>query len=130
MAGAEARWAASKSAVQIPLPALLGCVAFGIGLQSGAMLQLRIPGVVTTYITGTWTTLARGLVRFEARKRGETPREKRAYEERMLVQAGVLAAYFCSAMLCGLLFRNAPAEMGIIPTALVLTAALYGWLRS
>ena len=35
------------------------------GVQSGAMVQLKIPGVVTTYITGTWTTLLGSLVAFE-----------------------------------------------------------------
>lgn len=132
LACAEAAWMARQhapSTAHIPLPALLGCVGFSIGLQSGAMLGLRVPGIVTTYITGTWTTLARGLVRFEARKQDEPPREKRAFEERMLMQAGVVAVYFCAALLCGWLFRDWPAGMGIVPTTLVLAAAVYGLLR-
>ncbi len=46
---AEAVWFSVGGA---PSPALrrvlLGCVAVGIGLQSGALLPLRIPGIVTT----------------------------------------------------------------------------------
>ena len=45
------------------LELLLGTVALAIGMQSGAMVQLKIPGIVTTYITGTWTTMLSGLVR-------------------------------------------------------------------
>ena len=44
--------------------------ALAMGMQSGAMVQLKIPGIVTTYITGTWTTLVSGLVRF-ARPEGQ-----------------------------------------------------------
>lgn len=44
------------------LDVLLGVIAFAVGIQSGLMLQLRIPGVVTTYITGTWTNLISGFI--------------------------------------------------------------------
>ena len=37
--------------------------AVALGLQSAAMQSLKLPGIVTTYITGTWTTLAAGLAR-------------------------------------------------------------------
>lgn len=51
----------SKNAILSPRlkDLVLGCVAAAIGLQSGAMLALKLPGIITTYITGTWTTLIR-----------------------------------------------------------------------
>ena len=113
----------------LSLDLLLGMVALGIGLQSGAMLQLKIPGVVTTYITGTWTTLIRGGARFVAQKERETPAERIAFEERLLMQAGVLAAYFLSAVLTGWLFQHVPSAVGALPAGTVLFAAVYGIAR-
>ena len=52
---------------------LLATVALAIGMQSGAMVQLKIPGIVTTYITGTWTTMLSGLVRLARQRREQTP---------------------------------------------------------
>jgi uncharacterized membrane protein YoaK (UPF0700 family) len=105
---------------------LLGCVALAIGMQSGAMLQLRIPGIVTTYITGTWTNLMRGFVRFTARERYWRRQQKREYEERMLIQAGILGAYLLSALVTGLLFRYARLTVGVLPAVSVLFVAVYG----
>ena len=62
---------------------LLGCVAVAIGLQSAAMLQLKIPGIVTTYISGTWTTLMSGLARIHS----ESPVERQKFESRLGMQA-------------------------------------------
>ncbi|HEX8711083.1 MAG TPA: YoaK family protein [Terracidiphilus sp.] len=108
---------------------LLGIVAFAIGMQSGAMLQLRIPGVVTTYITGTWTSLSSGVVRLASGKRPGSPRKKLAFEERLLLQGAVLLFYFLSAMLAGWVLKNIPAAVGVIPAASALIVAVFGLVR-
>jgi uncharacterized membrane protein YoaK (UPF0700 family) len=108
---------------------LLATVAFAIGIQSGAMVQLRIPGVVTTYITGTWTTLTNGLVLLATRQPRVVQQETK-FEKRFALQALVLAAYFLSAVLTGWAFRHAPAVVGGISAVAVLLAAGYGALRS
>jgi uncharacterized membrane protein YoaK (UPF0700 family) len=108
------------------LDVLLGCLALAIGIQSGAMLQLRIPGIVTTYITGTWTNLIRGLTRFVTRKQHAPRGEKMEYEERMMMQAGILSAYLLSAMATGLLFRYARLAVGVLPAISALMVAVYG----
>jgi uncharacterized membrane protein YoaK (UPF0700 family) len=98
---------------------LLATVALAIGVQSGAMVQLKVPGVVTTYITGTWTTLLSSLVR--------SP--KREQEERLLLQAATLAVYFLSAVLTGWLFRHLPLAVGALPATAVLLVAIFGLLH-
>jgi uncharacterized membrane protein YoaK (UPF0700 family) len=108
------------------LDVLLGCLALAIGIQSGAMLQLRIPGIVTTYITGTWTNLMSGLMRFITRKQHAPRGEKVEYEERMMMQAGILCAYLLSAVATGLLFRYARLAVGVLPAISVLLVAVYG----
>lgn len=108
---------------------LLGCVALAIGIQSGAMLQLRIPGVVTTYITGTWTNLMSGLIRFITREQRRPRGQKIEYEERMMMQAGTLCAYLLSAMTTGLLLRYLRLAVGMLPATLVVSVAIYGMMH-
>lgn len=108
--------------------ALLACVATAVGLQSAAMFQLRVPGVVTTYITGTWTTLANGLTRLAGRE-PRILRSKTAFEERFALQVAVLAFYFLSAVLTGWAFRSLSGIVGCISAVSVLLAAGYGALR-
>ncbi len=95
------------------------------------MLQLKIPGIVTTYITGTWTNLMNGLIRFKA---SEGPRREQLQkvqdEEWLWMQFGILAIYFASAMLTGFLFRYMPRAVGAVLASAVLFVALYGAVRA
>jgi len=122
---AEAGWIAVHLSIgHFPnLELLLAVVALAIGLQSGAMVQLKIPGIVTTYITGTWTTMLSGLVRL-ARHEQEIPGQEA--EGRLAMQAAVLCAYFLSAVLTGWLFRHLPLAVGVLPALSVLLVALHG----
>ncbi len=108
------------------LDLLLGTVALAIGMQSSAMVQLKIPGIVTTYITGTWTTMLSGLVRFLSQKGRQAPGQDLQWEERLLMQAGVLSVYFLSAVLTGWLFRYRPILVGALPASSLLLVALHG----
>jgi uncharacterized membrane protein YoaK (UPF0700 family) len=131
LTGAEAGWIAAHFGHHQPsLILLLGVVAFGIGAQSGAMVRLKVPGVVTTYITGTWTTMISGLAVFKAQAHRETPGQKVEVEERLLTQAVILAFYFCSAVLTGWLFRRQPPLVGGLSAALSLFAGIYGIART
>jgi uncharacterized membrane protein YoaK (UPF0700 family) len=129
---AEAAWITTRihltpsSNGTVPLTLLLGTVAFAIGLQSAAMVQLKIPGIVTTYITGTWTTLASGLVRL----RSQAPAQKPEFEQRLMMQAAILAVYFLSAVLTGWLLRYIPAAAGALSAVSVLFVAIYGETRT
>jgi|SRR6185437_7469527 len=134
--GAEVTWALflRDSGPRIGLGAqgrkwLLGGVAFAVGMQSGAMVQLRIPGVVTSYITGTWTSLMSGLARHCGGKLPARTRSKHAFEERLLLQESLLAVYLLSAMLTGWVLENLPAAVGVISAASVFVVAVFGLAR-
>jgi uncharacterized membrane protein YoaK (UPF0700 family) len=125
---AEAGWIATQlHAGHAPsLNLLLATVALAIGMQSGAMVQLKVPGIVTTYITGTWTSMLSGLVRLARRERQQAPGQDPAFEERLLTQAAVLSVYFLSAVLTGWLFRHLPLAVGVLPGVSVLLVAVHG----
>ena len=108
------------------LELLLATVAFAIGMQSSAMVQLKIPGIVTTYITGTWTTMLGGLVRLARHEKQEVPGQEVELEKRLGLQAAVLSVYFLSAVLTGWLFRHAPLAVGVLPGLSVLLVAVHG----
>jgi uncharacterized membrane protein YoaK (UPF0700 family) len=108
---------------------LLGIVALAIGIQSAAMVQLNIPGIVTTYITGTFTTMLTGLVRLPRQKREQAPPQYLEFEQRLTMQAAVVSVYFLSAMLTGWLLRHLPLAVGALPATAVLLVAVHGAIR-
>jgi uncharacterized membrane protein YoaK (UPF0700 family) len=124
---AEAGWIAIHLHINHSpsLELLLATLALAIGMQSGAMVQLKIPGIVTTYITGTWTTMVTGLVRL-GRHDQQTPGQEIEVEKRLALQAVVLTAYFLSAVLAGWLFRHLPLAVGVLPGLSVLLVAVHG----
>lgn len=109
---------------------LLVVLAFAIGMQSGALLQMKIPGVVTTYITGTWTNLMSGITRLFSHSAKPAEGGVRGLEERMFLQAGILLAYLLSAIMAGLLLRYFPIGTGMLPAIAVAIAAVYGLVRT
>lgn len=137
MAVAEASWTVFQLHGALRHPAahdplahpLLALVAFGIGMQSGAMLRLRVPGIVTTYITGTWTTMASNLVKLRVREQHRPARERVHFEERLFLQIGVLACYFLSAVLSGWFLSRQPIAAGATPPIAVLFVSVYGFVR-
>jgi uncharacterized membrane protein YoaK (UPF0700 family) len=130
LAGAEAGWITHHANGWPNLNLLLGIVALAIGIQSGAMVQLQIPGIVTTYITGTWTTMLTGLVRLPRQKREQPAPQYLEFEQRLRMQAALLSVYFLSAVLTGWLFRHLPLAVGALPATAVLLVAVHGLLRA
>jgi uncharacterized membrane protein YoaK (UPF0700 family) len=125
---AEAGWIAIHlQANHSPnLEVLLATIALAIGMQSAAMVRLKIPGIVTTYITGTWTTLLSGVASLATQQRRPTPQKELQLEERLWMQAGVLSVYLLSAVLTGWLFRYRPIAVGALPACSLLVVAIQG----
>ena len=125
---AEAGWVANQlHASHSPdLLLLLATIALAIGIQSVTMVQLQIPGIVTTYITGTWTTMLSGLVHLA--RHGRPPPQKLQLEQRLMLQAAVLSVYFLSAVLTGWLFRHLPIAVGAVPALSLFLVAVHGIL--
>jgi uncharacterized membrane protein YoaK (UPF0700 family) len=125
---AEAGWIAIHlgTSHKPDLNLLLATVALAIWMQSGAMVQLKIPGIVTTYITGTWTSLLSGLVRLARQEKQQPKAQNPGSEERLLMQAAVLCVYFLSVVLTGWFFRRLPLAVGVLPGLSVLLVAVHG----
>jgi uncharacterized membrane protein YoaK (UPF0700 family) len=126
---AEWAWHAYRGGSHVPLEALMALMAVCMGLQSGAMLQLQVPGVVTTYISGTLTLMVRGITRLAARERLGERGPKAEQEERLEVQAVTLAVYLLSAILTGWLFQEAPKWVGMLPVLCLATVSIWSLMR-
>lgn len=127
--GVEWAWFANRGGAHVPKEALMAVLALCMGLQSGAMLQLRVPGVVTTYISGTLTLMVQGLTRLAAGERLSPRVRKAEYEERLVVQAITLAVYLLSAVMTGWIFMEAPRWVGIFPVLCLATVSVWSLLR-
>jgi uncharacterized membrane protein YoaK (UPF0700 family) len=112
---------------------LIGLTAVAMGLQSAAVQRLGVPGVMTTYITGTLTSLMADVGK---RLRARAPRTKAATTpsipgRRVGVLAAVFVVYGCGALAGGLLeLHSFSFAVGIpfLAVASVVVSAL--WIES
>jgi len=103
-----------------PLIVLLG---LSMGLQGAAAFHLGIPGVVTTVITGTLTSLFTGLTKIVSARKTSAP-EKPDARPPLLLQATVVVTYCGGAATSGLLMLHARPWAGFFPTAIVVVVIL------
>ncbi len=101
--------------------------ALAMGLQSAAVRRLHLPGIATTYITGTITNLFFGLTQHwrlrrsvPANSASATPALKRF----LILQAEVFLCYALAALLCGALYTRWPALVAWFPVAAIAAVAV------
>ncbi len=104
-----------------PYIAMLG---LAMGLQGAAAYHLGIPGVVTTVVTGTLTSLFTGLTKIASRKTEPTPDKSP-----LLLQAIVVVTYCGGAATSGLLMLHARPLAGFFPITMILIVILTRVIR-
>src|SRR5262249_61610593 len=86
--------------------------AFAMGVQSAAVRRLGVPGIATTYITGTLTSLMIDLLGWlrsiaarlpASRTEGSNNTEKMPWDQRVSLLAVVVTLYCFGALVGGLL---------------------------
>ena len=82
---------------------LITLSGIAMGIQSATVKKFDLPGIVTTYITGTITTLTLGTVRWLRHSPIPPASEQKAHpridwERRLELQAGVFIVYLASAV--------------------------------
>jgi uncharacterized membrane protein YoaK (UPF0700 family) len=97
---------------------LLLIISSGIamGMQSAAVRRLKLPGIATTYITGTLTSLLSGLVHHQRLSSiPESEDQAASLRPSLALQAEVFLAYALSAMACALLNTRWPSAIALLP---------------
>jgi uncharacterized membrane protein YoaK (UPF0700 family) len=101
--------------------ALIVLLGMSMGLQAAAVRRLGVPGIATTYITGTITSLFVDVVGWSRaggapQDHGQTAR----WEQRVGLLAGVFVVYGLGALSGGLLQAHWPVFASAAPFAAVL----------
>lgn len=107
--------------------ALIVLAGVAMGIQSATVRKLNLPGVVTTYITGTITSLTSGFIQGIRKWDGSgarhgPDREKRDWESRLEIQAGVFIVYGLAACMTATLQAYWPGGEPLSPLVAVTLA--------
>jgi uncharacterized membrane protein YoaK (UPF0700 family) len=109
--------------------ALIAALSFAMGIQSAAGLRLGVPGIATTYITGTLTTMMitpTGSLRVVARRsraRGDEPSPSAIWEHRIGLLSLVVVVYAFGALVGGVLETRHSPLLTIVPLVVVVLVA-------
>jgi uncharacterized membrane protein YoaK (UPF0700 family) len=112
---------------------LIALTAVAMGIQSAAVRRLNLPGVATTYVTGTITSLISGFTRRLHIAQARAPQKESAAEAKLWdhearLQASVFLTYGISAMASGLFQTRVPWLVAVTPLlalALVLLVVAF-----
>jgi uncharacterized membrane protein YoaK (UPF0700 family) len=104
--------------------------ALAMGLQSAAVRRLHLPGIATTYITGTLTNLVVGLTQHWASRRVagvSSPAETTAtasLKRYLVLQAQVFLCYALAALVSGALYLRWPSAVAWLPVIAIGAVAM------
>jgi uncharacterized membrane protein YoaK (UPF0700 family) len=118
--------------------------ATAMGIQTATVAHLRLPGIVTTYITGTLATLVTGLVIWSkqgenssrdtetAVNAGKSSEAESSWNERVILQTLVFLVYGCAAIFSGALYVRWPSFVSLSPliALVVVLAGVFALRRS
>lgn len=119
--GGEAR---SSAALYI----LIALSAAAMGIQSAAVRRLNLPGVATTYVTGTMTSLIAGLTsKLHASRPApqESAMGTKPAGSHMGLQASVIVIYGLSALASGFFQIHVPQLVAIAPLFAISVVLLF-----
>jgi uncharacterized membrane protein YoaK (UPF0700 family) len=119
---------------------LIFLLALAMGIQSAAVRRLGVPGIATTYITGTLTSLMvdlLGWLRSIAAPLATRPAERgyvggsssMPWEQRVGVLAGVVGLYCFGAFVGGVLETHSSPLAPLLPLAAVLLVVVNALIR-
>jgi uncharacterized membrane protein YoaK (UPF0700 family) len=115
--------------------------ALAMGLQSAAVRRLHLPGIATTYITGTLTNLFFGLTQhWGSRRRARRENQETtsdtpgaaSLKRFLILQAQVFLCYALAALVSGALYLHWPSAVAWLPMIAIgmVAAMMSGRLRS
>jgi uncharacterized membrane protein YoaK (UPF0700 family) len=112
--------------------------AFAMGVQSAAVRRLGVPGIATTYITGTLTSLMIDLLGWlrsiaarlpVSRTAGSNNVEKIPWDQRVSLLAGVVTLYCFGALIGGILQVYSAPLAPLFPLGTVILVVVNAVIR-
>jgi uncharacterized membrane protein YoaK (UPF0700 family) len=106
-----------------------------MGMQSAAVRRLSLPGIATTYITGTLTSLFAGMVHHWMTRKSRAARmaaeaesghaSQPSMRHSVGLQAQVYLSYTFAALACGILHNYWPSGVAILPVLAIAGIGVY-----
>ncbi|HKT50909.1 MAG TPA: YoaK family protein [Candidatus Angelobacter sp.] len=106
-----------------------------MGMQSAAVKRLSLPGIATTYITGTITSLFSGVVHTWITRKSRVARQaaetapghppQPSMRHSVGLQAQVYLSYTLAALACGVLHNYWPSFVAILPVLAIASIGIY-----
>lgn len=107
---------------------MISSSGLAMGLQSAAVRGLSLPGIATTYITGTITSLFSGLVHrwFPSTGSGQPLKDEGVHdpEHSLSLQAEVFLAYALAALTTAALRTSLPSAVALLPVSAIASIAV------
>lgn len=99
---------------------------FAMGMQSATVKRLNLPGIATTYITGTMTSLIQGLIHHWDENE-EDQAEDPGLDPSIALQAWVFLLYALAAISSAMLYKYWPSGVALLPLIAIIavTISLY-----
>ena len=114
---------------------LIALPSLAMGVQSAAVRRLGIPGVATTYITGTLTDLTEGAIArlrpavYAAAYDGDRSDQTRPSARGLLLPADVWLAYGAGAVIVGIMAVRWPSGVLSVPVAVLALVVATAFVR-
>lgn len=114
----------TRSPVQVNILVVLSALA--MGLQSAAVLRVGVSGIVTTYVSGTWTNFLMSLVHqvSQVKDANTTELSTRSKQNHLGLQFAVLCIYGLAAVISGLGEIHWPKIAPLLPLLIVIIVVI------
>src|SRR5215472_5908504 len=102
--------------------------AFAMGMQSATVKRLNLPGIATTYITGTMTSMISGLVHhWGSDDNSQDEEESAGLDPSIALQAWVFILYALAAIASAVVYKYWAAGVALLPfiASVAVTISLY-----
>jgi uncharacterized membrane protein YoaK (UPF0700 family) len=110
---------------ELSLNLLISFSGFAMGMQSATVKRLNLPGIATTYITGTMTSLITGLIhRWGSEEQDRDEQEDSKIERSLALQAWVFVLYVLAAVASAVLYKHWPSGVALLPLVAIIAVTI------
>lgn len=110
---------------ELSLEALIILSGFAMGMQSATVKRLNLPGIATTYITGTMTSMIAGLIHHWGGEEEEGEKDESAgLNPSIALQAWVFVLYALAAVASAVVYKYWPTGVALLPFIAIVAVTI------